>query len=490
MDNPNTVEYFTAAKMSEPTMRPPPCTRNVMLPSLHSNLSSDHNQNQNHNPNAIRAGTMLSPTNIPTHSRQAHNLTLPVQPNAQYSMFVPSRSGNSAAGVSYGPSATTTYPMHGGVSQARHTGVASSSSNQGFPHGNRYGADQSSSATRYHPTVSYNTSQVTNNANSESSQMISSPWNPNFFHGSSSNPHMTASTASTPSPLPYSPSQPIHGFHAASSSNPPTSNRTHAPSMMLTRARGRTVNAENTSDRLSPSAMNSGTSSISLTATQNHPPARRNLMATNPCESDPIRPRGNLRPGSNGFVNTNSNISATIQNSFSSTPSPIVNTRRRTRRTRSTPNPVSSANTVATTLTSSSRKTPAKVVKPRKPKKMEQKKIQPKDNKEQCSICLEIPSRAEVACISGCAHTFCFQCIEKWAERENTCPLCKIRFTKIERVNKPPPRKRKKGDGPRPKNTKRVKNRDQRADIGIGTQQLQGLLGKLGYLKFETFSLF
>jgi len=73
----------------------------------------------------------------------------------------------------------------------------------------------------------------------------------------------------------------------------------------------------------------------------------------------------------------------------------------------------------------------------------------------------------DLAGISGCLHTFCFNCIEKWAERENSCPLCKIRFTKIDRVNK----KKKKGQ----KNSKRVKQRDQRSDLGPGAA-LEGLL--------------
>jgi hypothetical protein len=76
----------------------------------------------------------------------------------------------------------------------------------------------------------------------------------------------------------------------------------------------------------------------------------------------------------------------------------------------------------------------------------------------------------DLAGISGCEHRFCFGCIEKWAERENTCPLCKNRFAKIDRINK----KRKKGQ----KNTKKVKQRDQRSDLVPGAA-LEGLLGRL-----------
>jgi len=75
----------------------------------------------------------------------------------------------------------------------------------------------------------------------------------------------------------------------------------------------------------------------------------------------------------------------------------------------------------------------------------------------------------DLAGISGCEHKFCFECIRLWSERENKCPLCKVRFTKIDRVNK----KRKKGT----KNTMKVKQRDQRSDFGPGAA-LEGLLGK------------
>jgi Ring finger domain len=95
------------------------------------------------------------------------------------------------------------------------------------------------------------------------------------------------------------------------------------------------------------------------------------------------------------------------------------------------------------------------------------------DNSEQeqtasCCICMDEPKPADLASISGCDHFFCFECIEKWAERENTCPLCKVRFTKIDRVNAV----RRKGG---PKTTKRVKSKDQRSDIAPGAA-LEGLL--------------
>jgi hypothetical protein len=97
----------------------------------------------------------------------------------------------------------------------------------------------------------------------------------------------------------------------------------------------------------------------------------------------------------------------------------------------------------------------------------EDKKPAPADN---CCICMCEVESDDLAGINGCEHRFCFSCIEKWAERENSCPLCKNRFSKIDRVNK----KRKKGM----KNTKKVKQRDQRSDLVPGAA-LQGLLGRL-----------
>jgi hypothetical protein len=98
-----------------------------------------------------------------------------------------------------------------------------------------------------------------------------------------------------------------------------------------------------------------------------------------------------------------------------------------------------------------------------------------------CCICLDLSSKKDLSMINGCKHKFCFECIEKWSDRENTCPLCKERFGKIERVYKAPRRsKKRKSDDPetaaaRNKNSKRVKNRSQRADYSSGSA-LHGLL--------------
>eukprot|EP00545_Synedropsis_sp_CCMP1620_P004939 CAMPEP_0119004258 /NCGR_PEP_ID=MMETSP1176-20130426/1042_1 /TAXON_ID=265551 /ORGANISM="Synedropsis recta cf, Strain CCMP1620" /LENGTH=460 /DNA_ID=CAMNT_0006955943 /DNA_START=661 /DNA_END=2043 /DNA_ORIENTATION=+ len=86
-----------------------------------------------------------------------------------------------------------------------------------------------------------------------------------------------------------------------------------------------------------------------------------------------------------------------------------------------------------------------------------------------CCICMCDPDDGELATIDGCDHEFCFNCIEKWSERENTCPLCKVRFQRINREGD-----KRKGQ----KGTKKVKQRDQRADLNPGNA-LEGLLAGL-----------
>ena len=46
-----------------------------------------------------------------------------------------------------------------------------------------------------------------------------------------------------------------------------------------------------------------------------------------------------------------------------------------------------------------------------------------------CNICTE--SLTEGKAVLDCDHFFCLECIKKWAEIENTCPLCKKRFSCI-----------------------------------------------------------
>lgn len=91
------------------------------------------------------------------------------------------------------------------------------------------------------------------------------------------------------------------------------------------------------------------------------------------------------------------------------------------------------------------------------------------DISKKCCICLEVPKPNELAKIDSCSHPYCFSCIEQWAARENTCPLCKSRFKEIKRVHKVKSVK-KKGKGAKTggegcaTNVKKVKDRDQKSD--------------------------
>mmetsp|Transcript_35736 Transcript_35736/g.64355 ORF Transcript_35736/g.64355 Transcript_35736/m.64355 type:complete len:1166 (-) Transcript_35736:116-3613(-) len=98
-----------------------------------------------------------------------------------------------------------------------------------------------------------------------------------------------------------------------------------------------------------------------------------------------------------------------------------------------------------------------------------------------CCICLEEPTHDELAGINGCSHPFCFTCIETWADQENSCPLCKARFFKIDRRNKPA--KKRKGVGgcvgeEDDRSSKRVRNRDQRSDPSF-VNPLEGIFASM-----------
>lgn len=45
-----------------------------------------------------------------------------------------------------------------------------------------------------------------------------------------------------------------------------------------------------------------------------------------------------------------------------------------------------------------------------------------------CSICKDDFSEAVSL---DCSHTFCLECIKKWSETENSCPICRAEFTHI-----------------------------------------------------------
>jgi hypothetical protein len=50
-----------------------------------------------------------------------------------------------------------------------------------------------------------------------------------------------------------------------------------------------------------------------------------------------------------------------------------------------------------------------------------------------CPICLD--QFDDRSTLNGCPHEFCFVCISLWARGTNLCPLCKVRFTEITRID-------------------------------------------------------
>jgi len=69
-----------------------------------------------------------------------------------------------------------------------------------------------------------------------------------------------------------------------------------------------------------------------------------------------------------------------------------------------------------------------------------------KSPEETCVICMCKPkNKAGLDC---CQHEFCRKCIIKWSETENSCPLCKRKFTEVKTA----------------KSTKKIKNKRQRPD--------------------------
>jgi len=58
---------------------------------------------------------------------------------------------------------------------------------------------------------------------------------------------------------------------------------------------------------------------------------------------------------------------------------------------------------------------------------------------EDCAICLDTIKL--LGCLDSCQHYYCYDCILKWSQSSNTCPLCKKRFSTISR-SKPSSKKR------------------------------------------------
>jgi hypothetical protein len=77
-----------------------------------------------------------------------------------------------------------------------------------------------------------------------------------------------------------------------------------------------------------------------------------------------------------------------------------------------------------------------------------------------CAICISQVCDCPAA-INGCDHQFCFDCIKQWSTTENSCPLCKARFTEIQQGRK----------------KTKVAQRDQKSEASVA---LEGLLASLG----------
>ena len=103
------------------------------------------------------------------------------------------------------------------------------------------------------------------------------------------------------------------------------------------------------------------------------------------------------------------------------------------------------------------------------------------DEQELCCICFDVPTiRGK---INSCDHKYCYDCIKRWADETNTCPQCKKRFTKLERI---PP----KGEGSGPKGRKSRRKKDvisiKKKDIQCSSDNhLSGVLARV----FEHFAL-
>ncbi len=57
-----------------------------------------------------------------------------------------------------------------------------------------------------------------------------------------------------------------------------------------------------------------------------------------------------------------------------------------------------------------------------------------------CAICFEEKQTKNLAVLNNCDHRYCTECIQKWCDRENSCPQCKKKITFIDI----PGRKRRK----------------------------------------------
>lgn len=88
-----------------------------------------------------------------------------------------------------------------------------------------------------------------------------------------------------------------------------------------------------------------------------------------------------------------------------------------------------------------------------------------------CGICFESPEERGV--LNNCDHMFCFFCIRQWSKTANTCPLCKRRFTQLDRILASDPSKKSK-------QKVSIRRTDQRADDHFPPPRFIDLEGHLG----------
>lgn len=78
------------------------------------------------------------------------------------------------------------------------------------------------------------------------------------------------------------------------------------------------------------------------------------------------------------------------------------------------------------------------------------------DALDDCSICLDtIKTLGRLDC---CDHYFCYDCIYKWSQSSNTCPLCKKRFAAISKIKPPTKKRRASPSSPTPSKRQKLEN--------------------------------
>jgi hypothetical protein len=55
------------------------------------------------------------------------------------------------------------------------------------------------------------------------------------------------------------------------------------------------------------------------------------------------------------------------------------------------------------------------------------------DEMQECGVCYE--HIEEQGIIDSCSHNFCNSCIATWSADSNACPICRLRYTSIQKKN-------------------------------------------------------